>query len=276
MYGNSNSNDNNGKKIDTSFFVSKPYLRTNYIEANIEEDIDLRIQYKIKKLPDPVNTQDACSKNYVDFIFENDRDFNDVKLENIKFFKVNYHPAFNEHLTPKVNVDNAIEETSLLRFDLNETLDLDKQDSIISNSTLTSPKQIIEIPTKAYIDSLHEEKEGSRQDLGIDFYDESIDLVKNNQDNDFNDNKLTSINSITVNTNPTADNQVSTKKYIDDQLDKNTIVRFNQTLQNYLKVSVGNDTYILTKYDKIHLTDVTEIRYPCSGIDLLQKWKKYK
>ena len=36
------------------------------------------------------------------------------------------------------------------------------------------------------------------------------------------------------------------KKYIDDELDKNTIVRFNQTLQNYLKVSVGNDMYSLT------------------------------
>ena len=29
------------------------------------------------------------------------------------------------------------------------------------------------------------------------------------------------------------------------KLDKNTVLRFNQTLQNYLKVSVGNDTYNL-------------------------------
>ena len=27
-------------KIDTSLFVQKPYLRTNYLESNIEEDID--------------------------------------------------------------------------------------------------------------------------------------------------------------------------------------------------------------------------------------------
>ena len=40
LFGNSNSNDN-GNKIDTSLFVQKPYLRTNYIEGNIEEDIDL-------------------------------------------------------------------------------------------------------------------------------------------------------------------------------------------------------------------------------------------
>ena len=84
-------------------------------------------------------------------------------------------------------------------------------------------------------------------DLGIDFYDESNDLVKNNQDNDFNDDKLKNVDSITVNRNPTSINEVSNKNYIDDELDKNTIVRFNQTLENYLKVSVGNDTYNLTK-----------------------------
>ena len=45
VFGNSNSNDNN-IKIDTSFFVQKPDLRTIYIEFNIEEDIDLKNQYR--------------------------------------------------------------------------------------------------------------------------------------------------------------------------------------------------------------------------------------
>ena len=48
-----NSNDNNSNKIDTSLFVQKPYFRSNYMESIIEEDIDLRNQYKIKNLPDP-------------------------------------------------------------------------------------------------------------------------------------------------------------------------------------------------------------------------------
>ena len=81
------------------------------------------------------------------------------------------------------------------------------------------------------------------------------------------------IDSITVNREPSSDKELANKKYIDDELDKNTIVRFNQTLSNYLKISVGNDTSNLTKHDKIQLTDVTEIRAPCSGSDLLQKWK---
>ena len=88
--------------------------------------------------------------------------------------------------------------------------------------------------TKAYVDQFHQVNEPSRRDLGLNFYDESSDILENNQDNDLNDNKLTNIKSITINNNPTDDNHVSNKEYTDDKLDKNTILRFNQTLQNCL------------------------------------------
>ena len=115
-----------------------------------------------------------------------------------------------------------------------------------------------QVITKAYVDQFHQENERSRRDLGINFYDESNDLAKNNQDNDFNDNKLTKVDSITVNRNPISDYEITNKKYVDDELDKNTVIRFNQTLSNYRKVSVGNDTYNLTKYNKLLITDITE------------------
>ena len=76
-----------------------------------------------------------------------------------------------------------------------------------------------------------------------------------------------------MNRNPSSDKELVNKKYIDDELDKNTIVRFNQTLESYLKVSIGNNTYNLTKHDKISIRDTTEIRAPCNGNDLLQNWK---
>ena len=219
-----NSSNNSEQKIDTSLFVQKPYLRSNYIEANIEEDIDLKNQFRIKNLIDPINLYDACNKNYVDNIFKNDIDFNDNKLTNIN--------------------------------------------SITLNKQAENDNQVI---TKAYVDQFHQENERTRRDLGINFYNESSDLVKNNQDNNFNDNKLTNINSITINNNPSDDNHVCNKKYVDDELDKNTIVRFNQTLTNYLKVSVGNDIYH-TKYNKYYLTDTTSMISPNSGLYLLQKW----
>ena len=107
--------------------------------------------------------------------------------------------------------------------------------------------------------------------MGIDFYDESSDLVKNNQDNDLKDNKIINLDSVSVNRNPTSISELTNKKYIDDELDKITIVRFNQTLENNLKVSVGNDTYNLTKFNKLSITDVTEILFPNIGIGFLQK-----
>ena len=80
-------------------------------------------------------------------------DFNVENLDNFIFVKVNSMPAVGEHLTAKYYVDKVIfysvNELSLLRLDPDEKLKLDEQDSISFNSTLTSPKTIIEIPTKS-------------------------------------------------------------------------------------------------------------------------------
>ena len=84
--------------------------------------------------------------------------------------------------------------------------------------------------------------------------------------------KKTNLDSVTVERNPSADDELSNKKYIDVSIREGTFLRFNQTLTNYLKASAGNDTYNLTKHDKIQITDITEIRFPNIGSDLLQKW----
>ena len=55
-------------------FVQKSYLRTNYIESNIEQDFDLKQQNRTKKLPDPISIREAASKNYVD------SKFNDISI----------------------------------------------------------------------------------------------------------------------------------------------------------------------------------------------------
>ena len=50
------------------------------------------------------------------------------------------------------------------------------------------------------------------------------------------------------------------------------ILRFIQTLQNFIKVFVGNDVYNLSKYDEIQIWDTTKIKYPNTGGFLLQNW----
>ena len=42
----------------------------------------------------------------------------------------------------------------------------------------------------------------------------------NDQDNEFDNTKLSNLDSITVNRNPSLDNELANKKYIGDELDK--------------------------------------------------------
>ena len=279
VFGNSSNNSN--KKIDTKLFVQKPYLRTIYIESDIEENIDLKNQYRIKNLPDPISIREAASKNYVDNLFNDPSiiknnahiDLNDRNLTNCRFLSVNQLPQIDSHLTAKLYVDREIDKTSIVR---------NNQDNDFGNYNLTNINSITlnnqaendnEVITKAYVDQYHNENERNRMDLGIDFYNESNDLVKNNQDKDFNNNKSTNIISITINRNSTLDNEVSNKKYIDDQLNKNTIIRLkDDSNKEYLKVDINNISYNLQIYNKILLTDSTIMKNPNTGLDLLQNW----
>ena len=53
--------------------------------------------------------------------------------------------------------------------------------------------------------------------------------LEKNQDYVFNGNESKIIDSITVNRKPSLDNENSIKKYIRDEINKNTILSFNQT-----------------------------------------------
>ena len=44
-----------------------------------------------------------------------------------------------------------------------------------------------------------------------------------------------------VNRYLTTDNELSNKKYVDDSLGSGNTLRFNQSLHNYVKISVGDD-----------------------------------
>ena len=174
-------------------------------------------------------------------------------------------PVLRERLTLRHFFNQAIfyhmNEPSLLRLDSGEKLKLDEQDSIVLNSTLKSPKTIVELPTKSYVDSLHQSS-GKRRDLSSLYID---------QDKEFDNIKLANSDSVSVKRDPNADKELA-KKCIDDSLAAGTIVRSNQTQENCLKLSVGNDIYHPTTCDKIQITVTTIIKYPYAGGYLLQDW----
>ena len=123
-------------------------------------------------------------------------DFNYKKLDKVRFVKLNNMPAGGEHLTAKNYVDYVIyrrvHESSLLRLDPNKKMKLDEQDSLVLQSTLTSPKTIIELPTKPYVDNSHETNR-NRRDLSS---------VFNDQDNEVDNIKSTILDCVTVNRDP--------------------------------------------------------------------------
>ena len=95
------------------------------------------------------------------------------------------------------------------------------------------------------------------------------------QDMEFDTNSLTTLQKLTVNRNPTSDEEVSNQNHIDNELNKNTFSRFSHSLQNYLKISVGNDVYNLTKNHRIQFTDTTVTKYPNhEGVFLQQRIRK--
>ena len=180
VFGNSDSN-NSDNKNDTSLFVQKAYLRNNYKESNIEEDIDLKNQFRIKILLDPISIREAASKNYVDKFFNDPSiiknnahiDLNDRNITNARFFQVNQLPLFDSHLTAKFFVDISIDESSLVRNNQDNDFNshnLTNINSITLNTQAVNDNHVI---TKTYVDQFHQENERSRRDIGLYFYDET-------------------------------------------------------------------------------------------------------
>ena len=220
-----NSSNSSDYKIDTSLFIQKLYLRNNYIEFDVEENIDMKNQYRIKNLPDPCSLREACSKHYVDNFFSDPSiikntahiDLNDRNITDARFIQVNQMPQFDSHLTAKLYVDNSIDEVSLVRNNQNNDFGNYNLTFIIS-ITLNKQAEIDnEVFTRAYVDQFYQENERSRGDLGLSFYNEDVVLVKNNQNNDFNDNNLPNTDSITVNRDPNLNNELANKRLIDNE-----------------------------------------------------------
>ena len=199
----------------------------------------MKNQFEIKNLPCPQKISDAVCKSYVDNSYNDSSiakntthiDLNDKNITSARFIQVNHLPQIDSHLAAELYVDTAIDEPSLVRNNRDnvfENNNLTKKNSITVNTQAVNDNQVF---TKAYVDQFDQENERSRRDLGIDFFDELSDLVRNNKDKDLNIEKLTNLDSLIGNREPTLDDEMAIKNFIDDELDNNTILRINQTLQ---------------------------------------------
>ena len=176
-------------------------------------------------------------------------------------------------MSTKIYVDNKFNDPSIIKNTDHVEFNNKKLDNVSSITVNRMPEHVEHLTPKfhvdnaindiiSYVDNLHEINR-NRRDLSSVFNDK-------NDESDYYE--LTKLDSFTVNRGPSSDNELANKNYTDDSIGECTIVRFNQTLENYLKVSVGNDTYNLTKYDKIQITDTTIIKYLSTRGFLLQKW----
>ena len=129
-----------------------------------------------------------------------------------------------------------------------------EQDSIVLNSTLMSPKTKIEIPTKSYVDSLSE-NEWRRPDLY---------RVFNDQDKDFDENKLTNLDKISIGINPISGNELANKSMSMIQ-GADSILKFNESEQNHIKFSVENDVCNLKNYERKQILDSTIVKRGKAG-----------
>ena len=64
VFGNSLTSSND--KIDLSQHARKSYIRSNYIETDINHNIDLKNQYKLINIPNPINDKDSVNRIYID------------------------------------------------------------------------------------------------------------------------------------------------------------------------------------------------------------------
>ena len=100
VFGNSSSSNENNNKIDTSRFVQKSYLRSNFIENDFDHDTNLKNQYRFINTLQPINDNDIVNKIYIDTKIadkikrniQNDDYISFLDNDNVEFKLVKYIP----------------------------------------------------------------------------------------------------------------------------------------------------------------------------------------
>ena len=119
--------------------VIKTYIRANYFESNLEEDIDMKNQFKILNLPNPTFLQDPVTKLYVDnktLVLVPNSEFDITTIERTKknnnvngntisgceSVYVNRDAQYDLELSTKQYTDTLIDGSSIVRNSIENIL----------------------------------------------------------------------------------------------------------------------------------------------------------
>ena len=174
VFGSTSST--NQANLDTTLFVQKPYLRTNYLKSDLEEDIDMKQKFKIKNLVDPTNGFDAANKTYIDKY---------IKESTILRIPT-YEPLTNDYVSLKNVESNKVKELATSNYVNNDisVKNYNKTDDIIYSIDVANhdfTPTIVTLPTKEYIDSkLTETNNRARRSIT-----ENLDIMRQDLEHTF-------------------------------------------------------------------------------------------
>ena len=86
-------------------------------------------------------------------------------------------------------------------------------------------------------------------------------IVRNKKDIAFKVKKLINVKSLTLIIEPKLACQLASKIYVDDNIHNGTNLRFHQTLENYHKVNVNGNVFILKNDTKQQLTASPQVKH---------------
>ena len=237
--------------------VTKSYIKTNYIESNIEEDIDMKNTFKIKNLPNPTLPQDPATKIYVDNEINNDtivrtnknNDSNGNRITGCESIYVERDPIYDLELTPKRYVTTLVEEGTIARINRDNnfqgvvSLNVDTtkkfDDYAIGN---VIPKYTIDEFVSTNIDEfsllrLHPDEKLNTNVQDFITFESNLttpktivnvplnkNLVRSDGDIDFNNHSLTNVSD------PINDNDVTNKKYVDSKFANDAVQQDDLTV----------------------------------------------
>ena len=248
-----------GSRAETSG-VTKAYIRSNYIESEIEENIDLKNYFRIKNVPNPENEFDSVSRKYVDLRSESIARYVDEKSASVERYVDEKSMSIQkECLDAQSAMERSIDEISSTASRYvdenfvsisnleNNTIVRNNQENNMNNNSIKNIEQI-EL-NKAPINANHAVRFSDLLNIfGVDAQEEVLlkesTLVRNNQENNMNNNSLINLNKITVTEPAIEDNDVPNIKQV------NTLI--------------NNMSYLLT--ERLQFTNKT-------GNDLWRNWK---